>query len=89
VSLSSAIPLIPFSGFIADMDVIGYLLVDPIARTVKFDGKVDEFPAYEAYVSVDGGPPRTLFRQDIVPGKTPNDLIGFPTLTPSPGLVHF
>jgi hypothetical protein len=89
VSLSSAIPLIPLSGTIADMDIIGYLLVDPGARTVVFDGKVDEFPAYEAYVSADSGPPLALFRQPILPGKTPSDLIGFPTLPPLPGTVRF
>ncbi len=89
IKMSSSIPLVFGSGVIADMDVIGFLIVDPVARKVVFSGKVDEFPAYEAYMSVNGGAPLILFRQPILPGKTPNDLIGLPTLVPSPGSVTF
>lgn len=89
IKMSCSIPLVFGSGTIADMDVIGFLTVDPIARKVVYSGKVDEFPAYEAYVSVNGGPPLILFQQDVLPGKTPNDLIGLPTLIPLPGTVTF
>lgn len=89
VKMSQAIPLVFGASVLADMDIIGSLVIDPTARTVVFDGKVDEFPAYEAYVSVNGGTPLTLFRQSILSGKTPSDLIGLPTLIPAPGRVSF
>lgn len=45
-----------------DVDVNVFLWVDPVGRTVFFRGAVNAFPDYEAYASVDGGGPITLFR---------------------------
>jgi hypothetical protein len=80
VKMSCAIPLIFGASLVADMDIIGTLTVFPSTRSVTFNGKVDEFPAYEAYASGDGGPPVRLFNVGVLPGKTPSDLIGLPTI---------
>jgi hypothetical protein len=78
VRMASAIPLIFGASLVADMDIQGSITIFPASREVTFEGKVDSFPAYEAYVSGDGNPPVTLFNIPIAPGKTPNDLIGPP-----------
>jgi hypothetical protein len=89
VKMSAAIPLIFGASIVADMDVLGIVMIDSVARTVTFEGLVDSFPAYEAYVSADGGPAIRLFQQDVQPGKTPSDLIGLPNVTPSPASCTF
>jgi Protein of unknown function (DUF3238) len=48
-----------------DIDMVGVLGVDREGGTFRFRGAVDGFPAFEAYVSFNLGPPVTLFR--IVP----------------------
>jgi hypothetical protein len=50
--------------------------VDVTARTVNFDGKIDSFPAFEAYAAADGASGVTLFNTMPLPGKTPGDLFG-------------
>ncbi len=54
---------------------------------IKVSGLVDEFPAYEMYASVDGGPPIKIFNISPEEGKTPWNLIGNPTvrIEPQPG----
>lgn len=89
VKMSAAIPLIFGASVVADMDVIGFVLIDSVARTVTYQGNVDSFPAYEAYVSADGGPAIRLFQQGVLPGKTPDDLIGLPDVPPSPNSCTF
>jgi hypothetical protein len=45
---------------------------------ISFDGKIEVYPAFEMYVSVNGGPPQSILREDVVSGKTPLDLAGKP-----------
>jgi hypothetical protein len=45
-----------------DIDMVGGLGIDRDNRTFRFRGSVDGFPAFEAYVSFNLGPPVTLFR---------------------------
>jgi hypothetical protein len=59
VNLAAGNPLVPG---VPKMDVHGTILVNLTQRTVSFQGVVDDFPAYEAYVQVNGGPPKTLFQ---------------------------
>lgn len=59
-----------------DIDYEGTLIIDLTAMTVTFDGKIDEFPAFEAYVSRDGSAPVTLFQEPPPPGNSPANLFG-------------
>src|SRR5262249_28920988 len=73
-----------------DIDIEGVLIVDPTRRVIAFIGLVDEFPAYEAYASFDSDPAVfLLFQQSVLPGKTPWNLVGHPTLSPLPSFVIF
>ncbi|KAI9862247.1 MAG: hypothetical protein M1813_004722 [Trichoglossum hirsutum] len=59
-----------------DIDLIGTLTVDRVNKFVEFVGKVDEFPAFEAYVSINGGSPSTIAQLGPKPGAGPGSLIG-------------
>ena len=59
-----------------DIDLVGTLTVDRINRFVQFQGKVDEFPAFEAYVSINGGAPQVIKQLGPAPGADPGNLIG-------------
>jgi hypothetical protein len=48
------------------------------SATVGFEGMIEIYPAFEMYVSVNGGAPETVFRAPVVPGSTPVDLVGGP-----------
>jgi uncharacterized protein YfaP (DUF2135 family) len=58
-----------------DADYEGTLTIDFDARQVLFSGKVDDFPAYEAYLRVNGGEPITLFTR-FDPASRATDLFG-------------
>ncbi len=58
------------------IDYHGELIVHPGPRVVSFRGMVDDFPAFEAYVRVNGGPSQELFRRPVPPGGRPWDLWG-------------
>ena len=45
-----------------DIDFFGDLVVDRASMQLNYSGKVDEFPAFEAYASVNGGPALPVFR---------------------------
>ncbi len=47
--------------------------------TVRFVGKIETFPSYEMYVSVEGDTPQTVFKCPPVKGSTVLNLIGGPT----------
>lgn len=66
-------PLVTFS---PNIDLIGTLTVDRINKFVEFVGKVDEFPAFEAYVSINGGSPRIIGQLGPKPGAGPESLFG-------------
>jgi hypothetical protein len=44
--------------------------------TISFTGKVDRFPAFEAYASVNDGPGQAIFQHLPAPGDGPDDLFG-------------
>ena len=66
-------PLVPFS---PDIDLVGTLTVDRVNRFVEFVGLVDEFPAFEAYVSINGGAPNTIRQLQPTAGAGPESLVG-------------
>ena len=66
-------PLVTFS---PDIDLVGTLTVDRVNKFVEFVGKVDQFPAFEAYVWINGGPPQTIQQLGPEPGAGPGSLIG-------------
>jgi hypothetical protein len=70
VAGAASIPTIPLA---PDIDFNGRLTVDTVAGTCTFDGEVDEFPAFEAYVMFDGGAAVCLFQVDP---DTPAGLVG-------------
>ncbi|MFY0563516.1 peptidoglycan-binding protein [Archangium lansingense] len=54
---------LPLVGGSPDIDMVGVIGIDRDALTLRFRGSVDGFPAFEAYVSVNEGPPIMLFRE--------------------------
>ncbi|GAA1531922.1 hypothetical protein GCM10009827_057110 [Dactylosporangium maewongense] len=50
---------VPFSvaPFVPSIDYVGTLSFDPDSKQARFRGGIDGFPAYEIYVTVDGGTP--------------------------------
>lgn len=65
-----------------DIDYRGRITFDPSAREVAFDGMIDEFPAYEAYATINrrllGDP---LFTIPPAPGKTATNIVGGATVS--------
>jgi hypothetical protein len=64
----------PCHGGSPDADLNGTITIDLAARTVSIHGMVDAFPAYEAYVDIDGGGAQELFTID--PEGGPGSLLG-------------
>lgn len=60
-----------------DIDFEGTITINVGARTVEFDGKIDEFPAFEMYASINGGTVgKIIFQEMPLSGKTPWNLPG-------------
>jgi len=81
----------PCVNFAADIDYEGTFLVfcSPAAKMVQvsFEGKIDSFPAFEAYASLNGLA-KTLFAVPPPPGNTVTSLLGGAS-TPVGGLARF
>ena len=56
-----------------DIDMVGVLGIDRDAGMFRFRGSMDGFPAFEAYVTFDSGPPTPLFQ---MPPISPIFLVG-------------
>lgn len=59
-----------------NIDLEGTLTLDRVAGFVEFFGKVDQFPAFEAYVSINGSAPHTIAQLGPEEGAGPSSLIG-------------
>jgi hypothetical protein len=59
-----------------DIDYKGEFIVDLASRTITFDGYVDEFPAFEAYASINNGSAIQIFLILPQPRKSPWNLWG-------------
>jgi hypothetical protein len=66
----------------ADIDYVGTFTIVKLPLggplTVSFDGKLDQFPAYEAYARFNGTT-KELFTSSPPAGNTVADLVGFAT----------
>lgn len=81
LSAAAANPCVEFLGFDPAPHIKADLLikVDSRTRRVQISGKVTQFPAFEAYASVNDGPVQALFRKMPVANKSPWDLYLGPT----------
>lgn len=59
----------------ADIDYLGTLMIDPIARSLAVDLRIALFPAFEGYTSINEGTPILVFRYapptGFGPGRVP------------------
>ena len=69
-------PCSPSSRLGGDVDYHGRITVAPAASRIDFDLTVDAFPAFEAYASINGRPPTTVFRLPPPQGNTVMNLPG-------------
>lgn len=69
-------PLARESRWFGEIDYFGTLLVDRAARTLSIQGCVSQFPAFEAYATINNGAGRTIFQLEPPPGNTVMDLVG-------------
>lgn len=58
------------SRLFGDIDYVGEITIDRGRRRLEFEGKLDAFPAFEAYATINEGPPTTVFREMPPPGNT-------------------
>ena len=63
----------PLFSHAPDIDLSGTLQIDRDNLNFRFFGAMDGFPAFEAYVSFNDGPPTNVFQ---LGPNTPADLIG-------------
>lgn len=66
----------PCHGGSPNIDYVGTITVDLAARSLEFGGKIDEFPAFEAYATINDGAGVTMFQRSPKAGKTPANLFG-------------
>lgn len=59
-----------------DIDYEGTFTIDVGRRIVEFTGKIDAFPAFEAYATADGGAGVMMFNTMPLAGKSPWNLPG-------------
>ena len=76
VSCSASNPCAPSARLFGDIDFRGVLEIDTAARTVRFVGRIDEFPAFEAYATINDGAGCPLFQLPPPPGNTVGNLPG-------------
>ena len=62
-----------------DINVEGKINIDFEAKKITFKGKVEPFPAFEAYVVVDGGSAIPLLQLLPLKDSSPGDLFGPPS----------
>jgi hypothetical protein len=81
----------PLVGMAADIDYGGELRISggstPNSVIVSFQGKIDDFPAYDCYASFNGVT-KEVFRSAPPPGNTVANLLG-PAKRPVSGTVRF
>lgn len=70
---SAANPLVPLA---PKIDMEGTLTIDRTAKYVNYLEKVDDFPAFKAYVSVNGKGPLKVAGTGPKPGSGPTSLVG-------------
>lgn len=56
-----------------------YLQEDKRKAILLFDGKIEEYPAFEMYAIVNDGPTQVIFQEPIKPGSSIVNLVGAPS----------
>jgi hypothetical protein len=69
-------PCSPSSRIFGEIDYVGLITFDRDKRAIEFDGYVDQFPAFEAYATINEQKGVTLFRVPPPPGHTVMNLPG-------------
>jgi hypothetical protein len=97
VNGAAANPCSQLAQYIGDIDYTGTLVIDQASGSVSFQGMVDKFPWFEAYVVINHGRTETLFTQESAAGATVRSLVGYPSVAvsgvasvptvPGPGLA--
>lgn len=72
-------PCAPSSALVGDIDCKGTVTIDVGSRSIECDLMIDEFPAFEAYATINGGAGVKLFRVPPPGGNTVMNLPGPPT----------
>ena len=72
---SGSNPCAPSSRLFGDIDFKGRITVDVSARSVEIDSVIDQFPAFEAYATINDGAGFTIFR---VPPPSGNTVMSLP-----------
>jgi len=76
VKCAASNPCAPTSRLFGDIDFNGTLTVDHAARSVTFKGKIDQFPAFEAYATINDGAGIAIFKESPPAGNTVMNLPG-------------
>jgi hypothetical protein len=71
-------PCAPSSRIFGDIDCKGRITVNAMTRSIEIDGLIDQFPAFEAYATINDGAGVSLFQILPSPGKTVMNLPGPP-----------
>lgn len=71
----ASIPLAPSLDYNGTITIT---LVDDGCCVLEFEGKIETYPAFEMYASLDNESPITIFTAPVVPGATPLNLTGGP-----------
>ena len=66
----------PCSSGSPDIDYDGVIRIDLGARSIEFMGRIDEFPAFEAYATINDGAGVNMIQKKPKAGKTPWNLFG-------------
>ena len=69
-------PCAPTSRAFGDIDYEGTIVINSASRSIEIDIKIDQFPAFEAYATINDGAGVALFRESPPSGNTVMDLPG-------------
>ncbi len=62
MSCSANNPCAPTSRLFGDIDYEGVIEINSVSRCITFNGLIDQFPAFEAYATINDGAGTTMFR---------------------------
>ena len=76
VDCAASNPCAPSSRLFGDIDYSGTLTINQGTRVVEFVGNIDQYPAFEAYASMNSGAGIKLFQASPPSGNTVMNLPG-------------
>jgi hypothetical protein len=69
-------PCAPTSRLFGDIDFNGTIEIDTVQRTIEFEGMLDQYPAFEAYATINDGAGVKMFHESPPRGNTVMNLPG-------------